>query len=211
LGTREPYYRRMGVTRGPTTQAAAPSTAGPHVPGEIGIWVFILGDMGVFALFFGIFTWERARQLAVFEQSRLDLSITFGAVNTILLLTGSLFVVVGVGAARQGRRRGATIAFALAVGCGLTFGVDKVVEYAGEVARGHTPATNDFFMYYYVFTGLHALHLLVGLGVLGYLIAMARRPTIGAVEMRGIESGASYWHLVDLLWLVLFALLYLMA
>jgi nitric oxide reductase NorE protein len=62
-----------------------------------------------------------------------------------------------------------------------------------------------------VFTGIHALHLVVGLGVLGYLVSVVRRPSIGTDQLRAIESGASYWHLVDMLWLVLFALLYLMA
>jgi nitric oxide reductase NorE protein len=201
----------MRARQPPAGHRDAHPTDAPHVPGEIGIWVFILGDMGVFALFFGIFTWERARQTAVFDASRLELSITLGAINTTLLLTGSLLVVLGVSAARGGRLRSATTAFIGALGCGLAFGIDKVLEYTGEVARGHTPSTNDFFMYYYVFTGIHALHLVVGLGVLGYLVSVVRRPSIGTDQLRAIESGASYWHLVDLLWLVLFALLYLMA
>jgi nitric oxide reductase NorE protein len=201
----------MRVRQPPVSEPGARLANAPHVPGEVGVWVFILGDMCVFALFFGIFTWERARQTEVFDASHHELSITLGAVNTILLLTGSLFVVFGVSAARSNRLRSATGAFIGALGCGLAFGVDKLVEYAGEVARGHTPSSNDFFMYYYVFTGIHALHLIVGLGVLGYLVAIVRRPTVGADQLRAIESGASYWHLVDLLWLVLFALLYLMA
>jgi nitric oxide reductase NorE protein len=70
--------------------------------------------------------------------------------------------------------------------------------------------TNDFYMYYYMFTGLHLMHVIIGMGVLVYLWRVARVGTLAAKELNVLESGASFWHMVDILWIVLFALLYLM-
>lgn len=182
-----------------------------HVPGEYGIWVFILGDMTLFAAFFGVFVRDRARQPAAFTESQATLHIAFGAVNTCLLLTGSLFVVWAVQAVRRDDNAAARRFLAAAWVCAAVFGLDKVLEYADKVTHGLTPATNDYFMYFFMFTGIHALHLVIGMVVLAHLRRLCARPVLTAANVRTIEVGASYWHLVDLLWVVLFALLYLMA
>jgi nitric oxide reductase NorE protein len=183
----------------------------PHVPGEVGIWVFVLGDMMVFALLFGIFVYERADQVEVFERSQGALNVTFGAVNTLLLLTSSLFVVLGVRAVRERIRSDAgPILFVLAFLCGLAFVVNKYLEWSEKLRAGQSPADNDFYMYFYVLSGIHLLHVLIGLGVLVFLWRLSRRVEPGWKDIRALESGASYWHLVDLLWVVLFPLLYLL-
>jgi nitric oxide reductase NorE protein len=185
-----------------------------HTPGGQAIWVFILGDMTMFACFFGQFAWDRIGQVELFARSQHALSITFGAVNTLLLLTGSLFVVLGVEAmkkntsARAGRAAQRWFAFALI--CALMFGIDKVLEYSGKLSAGITPATNLFFGYYYMFTGIHALHLCIGMAFLARMWRLAGKMHSSPADIRFAEIGASYWHLVDLLWVVLFALLYLM-
>jgi len=182
---------------------------GGHIPGEVGIWVFILGDLIVFSVFFGVFISERSHDPALFEHSRQTLSLTFGAVNTLLLLTGSLLVAVGIGAARRQALQTCRRMFALALLCGAGFVVNKVLEYSDKLSAGHGPAANDFFMYFFMFTGIHLFHLLIGLLGLTLMWRICRRPTLTATDLRNLEAGASYWHLIDLLWIVLFALLYL--
>jgi nitric oxide reductase NorE protein len=185
----------------------------PHrrIPGEAGIWVFVLGDMTMFAAFFGCFTHDRGYRVDLFNASQSQLHISFGALNTCLLLTGSLFVVWGVNAARRDRLDEARRWLGWAWACGALFGLNKILEYSDKIAHDITPATNLYFMYFYMFTGLHALHLLIGLIVLWNLRRICAQPALTQANRRTLEIGATYWHLVDLLWVVLFALLYLMA
>jgi len=194
-----------------TTPALDPRPAArPRIPGETGIWVFVLGDMVMFGAFFGIFVEARSHNVALFNASQQQLLVAFGAVNTCLLLTGSLFVVWGVHAIRHGAARFAPGLFGAAFVCATLFGIDKVIEYAEKLSVGITPATNPFFTYFFMFTGVHAMHLIIGMVVLARMRRIAGQPALDASNVRAIESGATYWHLVDLLWVVLFALLYLL-
>jgi nitric oxide reductase NorE protein len=181
------------------------------VPGEVGIWVFILGDMLAFALFFGVFVYERANAPALFDSSRHELTVGFAVANTLLLLTSSLFVAGAVRMVREGAQRLAPRLFGLAFLCGLGFVANKAFEYGEQLHHGVTPATNHFYMYFYMLTGIHLLHVVIGLGVLGFLWHVSRRGAQRPNDVMAIETGASYWHMVDLLWIVLFPLLYLMS
>jgi nitric oxide reductase NorE protein len=179
-----------------------------HIPGEIGIWVFVLGDMLIFGLFFVVYLHARNRDIALFEQAHATMSLTFGAVNTLLLLTGSLFVVLGVDALRRGLPGKRMILLTLL--CGAAFVVSKYLEYTGKVVGGQVPSANVFYMYYFVFTGIHLVHLLLGMAFLAVMYRIARKPVLAGRDIAHLEAGACFWHLVDLLWIVLFALLYLM-
>jgi len=190
-----------------------------HVPGEVGIWVFILGDMAIFGLFFIVFVYYRELNIELFLQSQATLNQNYGAINTLFLLASSWFVAMAVDDMRSKTTRLAPRFFVLAMLCGLGFAVVKIIEYREKITAGITLTTNDFYMYYYIFTGLHFLHVLIGMGVLVFLWfkarAAVRRVADTSIaekenEMMLIESGASYWHMVDLLWVVLFPLLYLM-
>ncbi|MUL65876.1 hypothetical protein BOO86_15480 [Mycobacterium sp. CBMA 234] len=195
----------------PGTQSGVKTGQRVHVPGEAGLWVFILGDMTLFGCFFAQFVFARGSQTQLFNASRSELHIAFGAFNTCLLLTGSLFVVWAVEAIRRGRPTAARRWITVGAVTGVWFLVDKSIEWGLEISRGITPITNDFFTYFFVFTGIHAVHVTIGLCVLAYLRRLTRRPGLGPRDLHTFESGAVYWHLVDLLWIVLFALLYLMA
>jgi nitric oxide reductase NorE protein len=181
-----------------------------HLPGEPGVWVFIFGDMTVFALLFGVFVYYRGKQPALFAHSQLELHRSFGAINTMLLLTSSLCVITAVRAIRAQMRRLAPAAIAVAFICGCGFLLNKVLEWSNLLSHGHKPATNNFFMYFFVLTGIHAFHLLIGMGVLITLFVLARKPKLSPGQFAFVEGGACFWHMVDLLWIVLFALLYLM-
>ncbi|GAB4902638.1 hypothetical protein MAHJHV29_49270 [Mycobacterium avium subsp. hominissuis] len=117
--------------------------------------------------------------------------------------------VVGVQAARRQQPQIPSRCFALALGCGAGFIAVKYFEYSETIRAGFTLNSNDFFMYYYTCTGIHLIHVVIGMGVLATLTAYSRSGRFTTAKIGHIESGASFWHLVDLLWIVLFALLYL--
>jgi nitric oxide reductase NorE protein len=94
--------------------------------------------------------------------------------------------------------------------CGLAFLVGKVVEYSHLASEGHSPADHDFYMYFVVLTGIHLMHLLVATGVVVVMHRAVGRAQITDRDVRTVESGGIFWHLVDLLWLVLFSLFYLL-
>lgn len=192
-----------------TLSAGGGGKSRPHLPGEPGIWVFILGDMTIFGLFFATFMYYRGQAPEVFAQSQALLNQNWGATNTLLLLTSSWFVVIALNAVRAGRMALSTRLLGAAWLCGLCFVVVKYFEWGEKLRAGHTLMSNDFFMYYYVFTGIHLLHLVIGLGVLLFLIAISRRTALDAKGLMVFESGACFWHMVDLLWIVLFPIIYL--
>jgi nitric oxide reductase NorE protein len=189
----------------------ATQTTDARVPGETGIWVLILGDLMMFGLFFATFAYYRNQDLAVFVAARTALAPPLGALNTILLLTSSLFLAQGVSAYRNGvaatGRRQSLLAFIL----GLGFVADKIIEYRNLGAQGLGPASNDFFLFYFMLTGIHLVHVLIGLGVLWWIRARMSRAELTHANVAAVECGALFWHMVDLLWIVLYALLYLLA
>lgn len=180
-----------------------------RIPGEAGAWIFIFGEMAVFALLFGLYLIPRLDEPDVFLASKRELDVTLGAVNAVLLLVSSLLVVAGVAATRRRDRVLAPRLFAAALLFGLGFVVVKYFEYSHHADLGQTVSTNNFWLYYYILTGTHLLHLLIGLGILVYAIVVSRRPRVGTEQVTYVESGACYWHMVDFIWLVLFPLLYL--
>jgi nitric oxide reductase NorE protein len=179
-----------------------------RLPGDAGVWLFIAADTFMFALFFSSYMYERTKSVELFNASQQALSPAIGALNTILLLTGSWFVVMAVEAAKKRLQNVLIACLGMAVACGVAFGTVKIFEYRSKVVHGITMLTNDFYMYYFALTGLHFVHLVIGVVVLTVLLNMAR-PGITGDYQRYLESGASYWHMVDLLWIMLFPLLYL--
>jgi nitric oxide reductase NorE protein len=189
------------------TEPAAPESH-PHVPGEAGLWIFLLGDMVMFAVFFGFVAVLHGRHTTMFRESQQALHPGLGLLNTLLLLTASTLVLRGLRQLRSGRP---ARTLPLALLCALGFAAVKGCEYALVVRGGHTPVSNDFFMYYFMFTGIHLAHLVIGLGALIALIVLSRQPALSRGKLLIAEGAAAYWHMVDLLWLLLFPLFYLVA
>ena len=178
--------------------------------GDEGVWFFIGADITLFAVLFGLFMVERYKAVALFEQSRLALDPLLGALNTLILLTSSWLVALAVHSARAGRRQAVTRYLALTMLVGGSFAVTKVFEYWHKISAGITLLSNDFFMFYFALTGLHFLHFMVGMVVLAVCWSKSRRVPMDADYVVWIESSGCYWHMVDLLWIVLFPLLYLL-
>jgi nitric oxide reductase NorE protein len=133
-----------------------------------------------------------------------------GLLNTLILMTSGLFVVLAVHAARQGQsvatRRWLLASFVVGAG----FGINKAIEYSDKLTHGITMLSNDFFMFYYVLTGVHFVHFVAGMIVLAVLWFRAGREEVNGPLFGWIESGGLYWHMVDLLWIVIFPMLYLL-
>ncbi|OBC01074.1 cytochrome C oxidase subunit III [Mycobacterium sp. 852013-50091_SCH5140682] len=185
-----------------------PAAAAPHLPADGGMWVFVLGDLVIFSSYFVIFMIYRAQRPELFLASQQHLSINFGVVNTLALLTSSWFIARSVLAARAGD---SDRAMKLTVGgglCGVVFIVIKAFEWAAKISQGLTFSSNDFFMFYYLLTGVHLFHVALGLVFLGVNYFELRNPQYRRISM--VETGAMYWHLVDMLWIVIFTLLYVL-
>ena len=182
-----------------------------RIPGEAGTWVFLLGDMVVFGVFFATFMVERAKAPEVFDISRKTLHVGVGLTNTIVLLLSSLLVVVAIRAIRVKARSIAMYSLIGALACGVTFAGLKAYEYTSLIEVGHSVGANHFYLYYFILTGLHLFHVCIGLVVLASMTTQTRRAEISSTRMAVIESGACFWHLVDLLWIMLFPLLYLVS
>jgi nitric oxide reductase NorE protein len=194
----------------PTTNQLSPeATNAKRIPGEAGVWIFILGDICVFAVFFTYYLIQRSKHVDLFDVSQSTLNKNFGAVNTVFLLISSLFVVLAVRAMRAVERRLAQRLIAVAFLCGVAFIVIKVFEYSERIAAQQIPSTNGFYLLYFVLTGLHLFHLMIGLAVLTALFFLARKPALSENQWAFFEGGACFWHMVDLLWLVLFPLIFL--
>lgn len=193
-----------------SSTSALPDPVKPHLPGETGVWMFIIGDILVFSLLFSVFVYDRSQEVALFVEQQQLLNQTLGLLNTVLLLTSSWLVALAVHGARVGRLSRARGCFVVAILCGIGFVVIKYFEWGEKFAAGLTIETNNFFMYYYLMTGIHLLHMVIGIGVLVFLWQSVRGAEFDAQGVGVLESGACFWHLVDILWIALFALLYLM-
>jgi len=181
-----------------------------RLPGVEGVWVFIGADSVIFAILFLSFMQDRLKNPAIFEASRQTLNMNLGGIDTLILLTSSWSVALAVQAMKRDQiDREPRLLLGGAV-TGLMFVASKSIEYFEKFAHGITPGTNPFYMWYFTLTGIHLIHVVVGTSLLTYLWVRSWRGTYDHLHRAVPESVASYWHLVDLLWVVLFPLLYLM-
>lgn len=162
-----------------------------HLPGVEGVWAFVFADLTMFGIMFAAFMVDRREQPDLFETSRQALSINFGGLNTLILLTSSMLVALAVEMLKSGRSRSAPLCFSLALACGLAFMASKAFEYKEKFDAGITMLSNDFFMYYFVLTGIHLVHVLAGNVVLAVLWLKSRAARSGVLGLRLYESGAT--------------------
>jgi nitric oxide reductase NorE protein len=191
--------------------AAARNSASPRrLPGDRDVWIFIYAELFAFGLFFIAYMVYRSVRVDLFNASQLGLDRSLGALNTILLLTSSWAVVSAVRAASLGRMVAVPRYLAVGIALGLTFVVVKYFEYGAKLNAGITVTTDMFYMFYFCLTGIHLMHVVAGTIVLIVISLNARAGLYHTGNTTGIEAGASYWHMVDLVWIFLFALLYLL-
>jgi nitric oxide reductase NorE protein len=174
------------------------------------MWCFIFAELLVFGIFFLVYAFTRANNVELFNASQLTLDRTSGLINTVLLITSSYFVVRAVEAIRRDRHQICVRWLVAAMVCGGGFLVLKLIEFAAKVEAGITMSTNTFYMFYLFLGFFHFMHVVLGMVILGAVALHARRGGYSAHNHAGVETGASYWHMVDLVWIVLFPLIYVL-
>lgn len=177
-----------------------------HVPGQPDMWAFVLFETLIFTGYFSVYLLQRTGAPQAFLDAQAQLDPRIGVFNTIVLLLSSWSVARCVQSARAGAYGSAHRDALLTVLFGVVFAVSKVSEWIGQLRRGNGVAGNEFFTFYYFLTGIHFLHLLIGFVVLAIVGYQIRGPARRSQNL--IETGATYWHTVDFLWVLIFALLY---
>jgi len=197
-----------------------------HEATTLGMWVFLATEVMIFGGLFTAFAVYFHKYAPSFEDGSRHLNLLIGAVNTVVLLTSSLTMALAVRAAAMDRRTVLVRCLALTVLLGAVFLGLKVVEYYKDYKENlvpglafdrdewKAPANADhvqmFLVFYYILTGLHAAHMIVGMGVLIALIVLARRGVFAGGNWSQIEIWGLYWHFVDIVWIFLLPLLYLL-
>ena len=196
----------------PAAAAAArrPARPAPRLRGDLGVWLVILLELLTFAILFVAFAFARTGEVELFNASQATLDLRAGAFNTVLLITGSWCVASAVRAVGRNAQAAGARWLLGALACGAGFMAVKLAEYAQKLASGVDLSTHTFYMFYILLTGFHFLHVLVGMLALAYLWWNTRRGRYGIHNCHALETGAAFWHMVDLLWIVLFPLVYVM-
>ena len=187
----------------------------------LGMWVFLATEVLFFGGLFAAYLVYRVWYPTTFGEASRNLHLTFGAINTVVLITSSLTMALAVEASAIGRRRSLILFLLVTMALGATFLVIKGFEYHHKWVEHLVPGpyfTFDgpdpihaqiFFSLYFALTGLHALHMVIGLGILTVIVIMAVRGRFTAEWNTPVEISGLYWHFVDIIWIFLFPLLYL--
>ena len=173
-----------------------------ELPGDLMMWVLIVSELLVFGAALIAFLAVRTTDPAGFAADQLLLDRTEGAVNTMVLVTSGLCAALAVIARKEGRLRSKRVWLFTAAGFGVVFLIVKGAEYWSKAAAGIDIETSPFFTFYYLITGFHAAHVIAGILIL-ILLAWAD-------SVRTMETGVAFWHMVDLVWVLLFPIIYLL-
>jgi cytochrome c oxidase subunit 3 len=186
---------------------------------KLGMWLFLATELILFGGLFILYASYRFEYPALFQTGSNELNLTLGTINTVVLITSSLFVALSILALEKERVRLSRLFLALTIFMGLAFMVIKGFEWGEKFRHGLYPNAEHllsmeegeilFFGLYYTMTGLHALHVLIGVGVLSGLLLFHFRGTLTRDRIALLENGGLYWHLVDIIWIFLFPLFYL--
>lgn len=184
---------------GPAPAVGAEGYSG--LPGNLMMWILIFGELAVFGAAFIGFSIARTLDPVTFAAGQAHLNGPLGAVNTMVLITSGFLAARGVAAGRLGRTARARAAMLGAAAVGSVFLAVKAVEYVATLGAGLSIDSDGFFALYFLLTGFHALHVVMGILVLAIV---ARWPSV-----ENLETGAAFWHMVDLIWVILYPLVYL--
>lgn len=179
-------------------------------PGDLAIWIFIMAELLVFGIFFAAYAFTRAGHVELFNTYQATLDRNAALINTLALITSSYFVVRAVAAIKTDDSKKCFQWLLAALFMGAVFLVVKGIEYQHHFSLGINLSTNTFYMFYLSLTFFHFLHVVLGMVILMAVALKARAGGYCAREHTGVETGASYWHMVDLVWLILFPLVYIM-
>ncbi|MCK9422631.1 MAG: cytochrome c oxidase subunit 3 family protein [Bacteroidales bacterium] len=187
---------------------------------KLGMWVFIFTEILLFGGLFLVYAVMRSNYSTEFHQAAHHLNTFIGAINTVVLLISSATVAMSITAVQKGDNRRAVIFLLITLICAGIFLINKYFEWGHKIHIGLYPRSNlmvtlnhgsvMFFSLYFFMTGLHMFHLVVGAIILTVIMIKVHRRTINAGRYVLLENGGLYWHLVDMIWIFLFPLLYLL-
>lgn len=186
--------------------ATAVDAAGKFIPGQQDMWAFVLFETLVFTAYFVVYLLFRMHHHQAFLNAQAGLDLRIGVLNTIALLTSSWAVASCVQASRQGRYQAALRNAYLTIFFGLVFFVSKLLEWVKEIRMRNTFTSSEFFQHWFFLTSIHCIHLLIGFIAMGIAVGQLRSPARRSQKL--VETCATYWHTVDYLWVMIFALLY---
>lgn len=186
---------------------------------KIGMWLFIFTEMLLFVGLFLVYSVYRFKNAEAFHLAAEELSVPIGTLNTIILLISSMTAAMSITAIQKGNKKLTLILIGTTLILAFVFLVNKYFEWGGKIEHGLYPGSpylqelghgdTLFFGLYFFMTGLHAFHIIVGMIVLGFVYHRVYTERVHSTDFVFVENGALYWHLVDLIWIFLFPLFYL--
>jgi cytochrome c oxidase subunit III len=192
-----------------------------HEAATLGMWLFLITEVLFFGGLFLAYTVYRVWYPVAWAEASRELDIVLGALNTAVLIGSSLTMALGVRAAQTGKQRATVVWILLTMALGLVFLIVKYFEYKEKFEHHHVPGPNFmfegpqagpaqiYFSLYFLMTGLHATHMIIGFGIMAALAWMAHKGRFSPAWYTPVEIGGLYWHFVDIVWIFLFPLLYL--
>lgn len=186
---------------------------------KMGMWLFLFTELLLFGGLFLLYAGYRFLYPDGFKAAAMELNGFIGAVNTIILITSSFSIAMSITALQKNQKKLAVYLLVFTLVCGLAFLINKYFEWTSKIHHGiypKGPAMDDFssgevmyFGLYYVMTGLHGLHVLVGMIFIAFVLGMVIKDKITNTNFQKLENAGLYWHLVDIIWIFLFPLFYL--
>jgi len=187
----------------PQQEAQAP-------PGDLAMWIFILAELTAFTLFIIAFSVTQMLYPEMFQLGRAELDPSTGFAMTVGLLSSGLLAALAVERVRANQGKQATLLLLAAIASALVYVYIKVGEYVHLAQAGFDLEFNTFFTLYWLVTMFHFLHVWLGLAILAFIALRSWSNAYGADNHRGMESGVMYWHMIDLAWVIIFPLVYLL-
>ncbi|MGE5363697.1 MAG: cytochrome c oxidase subunit 3 [Bacteroidota bacterium] len=187
---------------------------------KIGMWIFLLTELLLFGGMFVIYGMYRYMNSDAFHVAAEELNTTIGTINTLVLLTSSLTVAMSITAVRLGHKKFAVFLLSSTIFFAVVFLINKYFEWSEKFHHGIFPGSEEllkrsngeilFFGLYYVMTGIHGLHIIIGIVILSVMLILVIRNKITSDDYIKLENSGLYWHLVDIIWIFLFPLFYLL-
>jgi cytochrome c oxidase subunit III len=186
---------------------------------KLGMWLFLFTELLLFGGLFLVYAIYRYMNGEAFLNASYQLNLVFGTINTVILLTSNWTIAMSITAMQKGQKKLSMTLLALTIVAAMIFLVNKYFEWSGKIGHGIFPGMEHynsmekgeklFFFLYYFMTGLHGLHVIVGGIFIGFVIYFIKKGKVTPEKYMLLENSGLYWHLVDVIWIFLFPLFYL--
>lgn len=186
---------------------------------KFGMWLFLFTEILLFGGLFLVYSVYRQVHTEDFHDAANEMSLFFGSANTVILLTSSLTMALSISAIKRGSKIRSMIFQAVTVILGIAFLGNKIIEWREHILHGYYPDSPQllvmshgkilYFGLYYVMTGIHGLHVLIGIAIICFVLILTKMDKVSSADYIKLENTGLFWHLVDIIWIYLFPLFYL--